>query len=98
MNLPFENACSSRGSLGLWNVPRVLQRDGESRVRQRIVRRKRRERESRGDGLFDLPGIAQRPHQPMMRLSVRRVQLNGRTKGLGCIVRRTGSEQFHSVL
>ena len=51
-------------------------------MRQRIVRRKHRKSHGRGHRLIQLARIAQRAHQAVMRLNMRRVFGNGGAKGL----------------
>lgn len=55
------------------------------------------EREGSSDRLFERPGIAQRPHQSMMRLNVRGIGLNGGMEGLRSLGRFADSEQLNST-
>jgi hypothetical protein len=66
----------------LFNVPGVLQRNRERRVRQRIVRREDDECHGRCYCLIEPAGIAQRSHQPVVRLNMCRIGSDRGAKAL----------------
>jgi len=65
---------------------------------QRIVRRKRCERQCSANGLFQPAGVAQCPDQAMMRLNVSRIGINGGAEGLGRFIGQPVSEQVEAAL
>ena len=76
----------------------LLQRYGEARVGQRVVRGQRSQSQCRSDGGFELLCVSQGANQAVMRLDVAGIGGDGRAVGLRRACGVSGSEQVQTLL
>lgn len=98
LRFPLDDPRLRRRGFSLGNVSRLLERNGERCVRQRIVRRKRRQRQSRSDRWLQLSSIAQRSNQPVMSLEMIRISRDGGPKGHNGQGGKAPSKLIHPAL
>ncbi len=70
MLFPLEEAGAGGGGFSFWNVPGVLEADGECGVGERVLRGEDGKSESDGDGEFELVGVAQGTDEAVMGFDV----------------------------
>src|SRR5580698_9695695 len=80
--LPLEDSCASCRCFGLGNLPRLLQGDRKTGLRQRVVWSERCQGDRCSHRGFELLSIAERANQPMMRFDMRTVGGNRLAKSL----------------
>jgi hypothetical protein len=96
--LPLQDAGARGSVLRLGDVTRMLQRDGERSVRQRVIGSEESEDHRSRHGLIELAGVAQGANQPVVGLNVRRVGSQGGAKGIRSLRGLAAGEQILAEL